>query len=207
MPLLKSIDGGKTFNASRGRHHGDHHDLWIDPKNPKRMIDTNDGGVDITTNGGKTWFAPPLPIASSTTSTPTTGPVPRHGQHAGPRHAPAARATACSAAASRLGDWHTVGGGETGFAVPDPTDPNIVYAGEYGGILTRYDHRTRQARNVSVYRQPVAASTPAELKYRFQWTAPILVSPHDPKTVYHARQRPVPHARRRADVGDDQPAT
>src|SRR5260370_12052165 len=63
VPLLKSIDGGKTLQRVKGAHHGDHHDIWIDPKNPDRIIDSNDGGVDISTNGGESWFAPPLPIA------------------------------------------------------------------------------------------------------------------------------------------------
>ena len=77
-----------------------------------------------------------------------------------------------------LSDWHTVGGGETGFAVPDPDDPNIVYAGEYGGLITVYDHLTRQARNVSIYPTNPSGKAAEELRYRFQWTAPIMVSPH-----------------------------
>ncbi len=85
-----------------------------------------------------------------------------------------------------MSDWYGVGGGETGFAVPDPSNPNIVYAGEYGGFISRYNHRTRQARPVSVYPFDPSGHGAEDLKYRFQWTAPILVSQHDPKTVYHA---------------------
>src|SRR6185369_11242566 len=84
------------------------------------------------------------------------------------------------------GDWHTIGGGETGHTMPDPSDPNIVYAGEYGGFISRYDHRTRQARNISIYPTNPSGHGAESLRFRFQWTAPILVSPHDPKTVYHA---------------------
>jgi hypothetical protein len=84
------------------------------------------------------------------------------------------------------GDWYTVGGGETGFSVPDPSDPNIVYAGEYGGTITRWDKRTRQARNISIYPFDPSGHGADVLRYRFQWTAPILISPHDPKVVYHA---------------------
>jgi hypothetical protein len=83
-------------------------------------------------------------------------------------------------------DWHPVGGGETGFTASDPTDPNIVYAGEYGGYISRYDHRTRQARNIGVYPFNPSGHDPASLKYRFQWTSPLLVSPHDHRVVYHA---------------------
>src|SRR5205823_9264805 len=84
------------------------------------------------------------------------------------------------------GDWHAVGGGEAGFAIADPTDPDIVYAGEYCGIMTRYDHRTGQARNITVNQFNPSGIDPAKMKYRFQWTAPILVSRNEPGTVYHA---------------------
>ena len=186
VPLLKSGDGGRTFAPVRGCHHGDHHDLWIDPKNPDRMIDSNDGGVDISADGGKTWYAPPLPLAqfyhvSADTSVPyrVMGCMQDLGSASGPSHS-------LKGGGIGLGDWHTVGGGEAGFAVADPSDPNIVYAGEYGGIMTRYDNRTKQSRNVTINQWNPSGIDPFKHKYRFQWTAPILVSQHDPKTVYHA---------------------
>lgn len=186
VQLLKSIDGGKTLHTVRGCHHGDHHDLWIDPTNPNRMIDANDGGVDISTDGGKTWFAPPLPISQCYHVSADTR-VPYHvltclqdlGSTCGPSRS-------LKSSGIGLGDWFTVGGGEAGHAVADPSDPNVVYAGEYGGIMTRYDHRTRQARNVTVNQFNPSGIDPAKMRYRFNWTAPILVSQHDPKTVYHA---------------------
>jgi photosystem II stability/assembly factor-like uncharacterized protein len=186
VPMLKSIDGGLTFKTVKGIHHGDNHDVWIDPKNPKRIITCNDGGVDVSTDGGKTWFAPPLPISqfyhvNCDNSVPyrVMGNMQDLGTASGPGNS-------LSAAGIRLGDWHTVGGGETGFAVPDPKDPQVVYAGEYGGYLSRYDHRTRQGRNVSAWPINPSGVTPAEMKYRFQWTAPLMFSPHDHKTLYHA---------------------
>ena len=185
VPLLKSIDGGKTFARVKGVHHGDHHDVWIDPRNPRRIIDSNDGGVDISTNGGESWHAPPLPICqfyhvSVDNRTPyhVSGPMQDLGTASGPSNS-------LSAAGINLSDWHSVGGGETGFTAPDPSDPNIVYAGEYGGFISRYDHRTRQAKSIGVYPFDPSGHGAEDLKYRFQWTAPILVSPHDPKTVYH----------------------
>ncbi len=184
--LLKSIDGGKTFKNFKGPHHPDHHDLWIDPKDRRRMIDSNDGGVDITTNGGETWLAPPLPVcqfyhvrADSSVPYRVMGTMQDQGTASGPSNSLAASGIS-------LSDWYTVGGGETGFAVPDPSDPNIVYAGEYGGYLSRYDHRTRQAVNISIYPVNPSGKEAGELRYRFQWTAPVMVSPHDPRTVYHA---------------------
>src|SRR5262249_1909305 len=87
---------------------------------------------------------------------------------------------------SKVADWFSVGGGEAGYTVHDPTDPDIIYAGEYGGTITRYDNRTRQARNVGVYPTNPSGHGAEDLRYRFQWTAPIAVSPHDGHAVYHA---------------------
>jgi photosystem II stability/assembly factor-like uncharacterized protein len=184
VPMLKSTNGGKSFATVRGFHHGDHHDLWIDPKNPKRMINANDGGVDISTDGGKTWFAPPLPItqfyhvhADNHTPYRVMGCMQDLGSSSGPSHS--------LTGGIALSDWTRVGGGEAGHAVSDPKDPNIVYAGEYGGIMTRFDRRTNQARNISVAQYNPSGIEPEKHKYRFQWTAPILVSQHT-GAVYHA---------------------
>ncbi len=186
VPLLKSIDGGKTLQRVKGPHHGDHHDIWIDPTNPRRMIDSNDGGVDISADGGETWFAPPLPICqfyhiSVDNRLPyhVAGTMQDIGTCSGP-------SDNLSLGPIPLGDWHNVGGGEAGFTAPHPVDPNIIYAGEYGGYISRYDHRTRQARNISVYPFNPSGHGAEELRYRFQWTAPILVSAHDHDVVYHA---------------------
>jgi photosystem II stability/assembly factor-like uncharacterized protein len=185
VPMLKSIDGGKSFQSVRGIHHGDHHDLWFDPANPNRMISANDGGVDISTDGGKTWYAPPLPITqfyhvSADNRFPyhIMGNMQDLGTASGPSNS-------LKFSGIGMGDWYTVGGGETGFSVSDPADPNIVYSGEYGGILTRYDHRTRQSRNISAAQYNPSGIDPSKHPYRFQWTAPLLISPHDSKTIYH----------------------
>lgn len=185
--LAKSIDGGKTFKQVKGVHHPDHHDLWIDPKNPRRMIDSHDGGVDITTNGGETWHMPPLPICqfyhiSVDNSTPyrVLGNMQDQGTASGPSNS-------LSSAGISLSDWHTVGGGETGYTVADPFDPNIVYSGEYAGILTIYDHRTRHSRNISIYPTNPSGKGAEDLRYRFQWTAPLMLSPHHPKDVTKGR--------------------
>jgi photosystem II stability/assembly factor-like uncharacterized protein len=185
VPLLRSIDAGKTFARVAGLHHGDTHDLWIDPKYPERMICSNDGGVDISTDGGKSWVAPPLPISqcyhvSTDTRTPyrVMACLQDLGSACGPSHS-------LKSGGIGAGDWHQVGGGEAGFAFADPSDPEIVYAGEYGGIMTRYDHRTGQARNITINQFNPSGIDPAKMKYRFQWTAPILISQHDPRTVYH----------------------
>jgi photosystem II stability/assembly factor-like uncharacterized protein len=185
VPLLRSIDGGKRFRRVTGPHHGDHHDIWIDPKNPKRIIDSNDGGVDISTNGGQTWYAPPLPICqfyhiSVDNRRPywVSGTMQDMGTAQGPSNG-------LTSHGIPLGAWHPCGGGEAGHTASDPRDPNIVYATEYGGYLSRYDHRTRQARSIGIYPYNASGHAAADLKYRFQWTAPVLVSRFD-GAVYHA---------------------
>jgi photosystem II stability/assembly factor-like uncharacterized protein len=186
VPLLKTIDGGKSLLRVKGPHHGDHHDVWIDPKNPKRIIDSNDGGVDVSVDGGMDWYAPPLPISqfyhvSVDNRTPyhVSGTMQDLGTASGPSNS-------LTSGGIQLSEWEPVGGGETGFTAPDPSDPNVVYAGEYGGYLSRWDRRTRQARAVSIYPYDTSGHGAEDLKYRFQWTAPVLVSPHDSKAVYHA---------------------
>ncbi|HXG54486.1 MAG TPA: hypothetical protein VNJ03_03830, partial [Vicinamibacterales bacterium] len=187
VPMLRTIDGGKTITYMKGFHHGDHHDLWIDPKNPKRMISSNDGGVDISLNGGETWFAPPLPISqfyhlSVDNSVPYRigGSMQDWGTAQGPSMNPRGGIA--------LADWWGVGGGEAGYVVSDWSNPDIVYAGEYLGIITRHDRKTGESRNVSAWPDNPSGWGGDAMKYRYQWTAPIHVSPHDPKVVYHGAQ-------------------
>jgi photosystem II stability/assembly factor-like uncharacterized protein len=185
VPMLRSIDGGYTVKKVKGFQHGDHHDIWIDPADSRRMIDSNDGGVEISLDGGETWYAPPLPVsqfyhvaADSRKPYYVSGAMQDIGTACGPSNSLAAGGIS-------LCDWYTVGGGEAGYTAHDPSDPNIVYAGEYGGYISRYDHRTRQETNVGIYPDVVSGHGAADQRYRFQWTAPILISPHDPKTIYH----------------------
>jgi photosystem II stability/assembly factor-like uncharacterized protein len=184
VPMLKSIDGGKTFKQV-WLSHGDHHDLWIDPRNPKRMIGADDGGADVSLDGGDTWNPAALPIGqfyhvSVDNRVPfnVAGALQDIGTAQGPSNSLSGRGISNS-------DWHNVGGGEAGWVVSDPSDPNVVYAGEYLGIITRYDHRTQDTRNVSAWPENPSGWGAKDMRYRFQWTAPIAVSPHDPKTVYH----------------------
>ena len=148
VPMLKSIDGGATFSVIDGFHHGDHHDFWIDPKDPKRMIAANDGGVDISTDGGQTWSWPALPIAqfyhvNADNRVPfhVAGGIQDIGTGQGPSRTSTLRGI-------RTSDWYGVGGGEAGWAVSDRSDPNIVYAGEYGGI--HYPLRSSHAASASI---------------------------------------------------------
>ena len=187
VPMLKTIDGGKTIENVKGLFHGDHHDLWFDPANPKRIIVANDGGVNISTNGGTSWFSPPLPI-SQFYHVSVDNRRPDHVAGAMQDLGTAQGPSDSLARGIHLTDWHDVGGGEAGHVYSDPSDPNIVYAGEYLGIITRYDHRTRESRNVSAWPENPSGLGGEGMRYRFQWTAPITGSPFDPKVVYHGAQ-------------------
>ncbi len=185
VSMLKTIDGGKTvLPAEAGGW--DHHDVWIDPKNSKRIAEASDGGVSISVDGGETWERAQIPIGqfyhlSVDTRTPyrVMGSLQDFGTRAGPSNS-------LHSGGIHLGDWGPVGGGEAGFVVADPDDPNIVYAGEYLGFLSRYDERTGQAPHVGIYPDNGSGHGAGDLKHRFQWTAPIMISPHDSKLVYHA---------------------
>ena len=186
VPMLKTIDGGKTITAVKGIHHADHHDLWIDPANPRRMIAANDGGVDVTVNGGETWFAPPLPFGQFYHVAVDTR-VPFHlsgaQQDIGTQSAPS---NSLNTSGLLLSDWHSVGGGEAGHTAHNAADPRIVYAGEYLGYISAWDERTRQSRNISAWPENPSGHGGEDMRYRFQWTAPIALSPHDPHVIYHA---------------------
>jgi photosystem II stability/assembly factor-like uncharacterized protein len=183
--LLKTIDGGRSIVSVKGTHHGDHHDIWIDPRDPARVIDGNDGGVDLTSDGGEHWFVPPLPI-SQFYHVSVDNAVPYHVmgamQDLGTAWGPS---NSLVREGLRLAHWRSVGGGEAGYVVAQPNDTNVVYAGEYSGYISHYDFRTRQPRNVSVYPENGSGHGAEDLQYRFQWTAPIATSPHEPAVVYH----------------------
>ena len=178
----KSNDGGKTFTAI-GVPHGDNHDLWIAPNDAARMIEGNDGGANVSFNGGRTWTEQDQPTAQFYRVTVDQDfPYNIYG---------AQQDNSTIRIKSRTSDfgidethWHDVGGGESGWIAPHPKDSNIVFAGSYGGLLTRYDHRTGQQRNITVWPDnPMGAGVEA-MKYRFQWNYPILFSPHDANTLY-----------------------
>ena len=180
----KSVDGGKTYKTISVPH-GDNHDLWIDPNNPLRMIEGNDGGANVTYNGGKSWTEQDFPTAQFYHVT-VDNQFPYRVYGAQQDNSTVSIASRTSGFGIGRTDWYSVGGGESGYIAVRPDDPNIVYAGSYDGLLTRYDHRTGQIRVISVWPDNPMGSGAAPLKYRFQWTFPILVSPHDPNVLYVA---------------------
>src|SRR5271168_560696 len=187
VDFYKSSDGGHTFNKVKVPH-GDNHGMWIDPKDPNRMIVANDGGVTLSLDGGKNWTrqdnqptaqfyhviadnATPYRVYGAQQDSGSVGIVSRSDNGAIDRP-----------------DWYDVGGGEAGYIAPFPPDPNIVYAADYQGNITRYDRRIGQVKAITEQPELSDAHGADKLEHRFQWTAPVLISPHDPNTLYHAAE-------------------
>jgi photosystem II stability/assembly factor-like uncharacterized protein len=182
--LYRSTDAGKTWTVLRAPH-GDHHALWIDPENPQRMINGNDGGATVSEDGGKTW--------SSVFNQPTAqfyhvaadNRFRYYLYGAQQDNSTVAIASSTDGGSIDRTDWYPVGGGESGFVVPYPPNPNIVFAGSYDGLITRYNKDTAEMQDVNPWPDNPMGWGAADLKYRFQWTAPIALSPHDPNVLYH----------------------
>jgi photosystem II stability/assembly factor-like uncharacterized protein len=185
--FYRSTDGGKTYAAIRVPH-GDNHDLWIDPGNPQRMINSNDGGANVTTNGGLSWTAQDNQPTAQFYHVAVDNRFPYWIYGAQQDNSTVRIASRTDGYGIDAPDWHEVGGGESGFVVPRPDNPDIVYAGSYSGLITRWDYRTRRERVITAWPENPMGAGAAGLKYRFQWTAPIVVSRHDPNVLYHAAQ-------------------
>jgi photosystem II stability/assembly factor-like uncharacterized protein len=184
--LFRSTDGGKTFDLLPAPH-GDHHGLWIDPTNPQRLINGNDGGVTISIDSGRTW--------TRENNQPTAQFYHITADNRFPYYLYGAQQdNSTIAIASRDmdewvisdKDWYDVGGGESGYIAPDPRDANIVYAGDGGGVVTRFDKRTDQVQVISPWPLDTSGRGAGELEHRFQWTEPVLLSPHNPDVLYTA---------------------
>jgi photosystem II stability/assembly factor-like uncharacterized protein len=183
--LLKTVDGGASVRSVKGGG-WDYHDVWIDPVDTKRILIGSDAGVSFSRDGGETWVRAAMPISQLYhLAVDTRDPyrVMASLQDLGTLSGPS---RSLRAEKILLSDWHGVGGGEAGHVVPDPTDPDLVYAGEYLGFISRWNGRTLRAPHVGIYPDNGSGHGARDLRYRFQWTAPIVLSPHDPKTVYHA---------------------
>ncbi len=181
----RSNDGGKTFTRLRAPH-GDNHALWIDPTNPQRLINGNDGGATISTDGGDTWTTVYNQPTSQFYHVTTDNRFPYYIYGAQQDNSTVAIASASAEGGIDRPDWYDVGGGESGYIAPDPTDPEIVYAGSYGGEITRYDHRTHEEQAINPWPVTPIGWAAGDVKHRFQWTEPIVFSPHDLKTMYFA---------------------
>jgi photosystem II stability/assembly factor-like uncharacterized protein len=190
-----SIDGGKTVHVGprESLPSWDHHGMWIDPTNGNRMIVVGDAGLAISQNRGKSWYRVQLPVAQLYHVT-TDNKIPYHvlancqdfSSMKGPSRVVGSNFIPETA-------WHDVGGGESGFATADPVNPDIIWSGSsgrgpLGGIVVRYNEKTKQYRQVEVWPEYTHGHPADDLKYRFQWAFPLLISPHNHNTVYVGSQ-------------------
>ncbi|HXB55665.1 MAG TPA: glycosyl hydrolase [Vicinamibacteria bacterium] len=184
--MLRSADGGQSFSVMPGG--GDNHALWMSPRDPAIMILGDDGGARVTFDGGKSWSPqdnqPTAEIYSLALDNGFPWRLYGAQQDSGTISVP----SRTSRSGIELRDCYPVGGGEHGDIAVDPRDPNIVYAGNYEGILERYDHRTGQTRRINVYPQYGEGVASRNYRYRFAIIAPVRVSAHDPSILYHASQ-------------------
>lgn len=191
---VKTLDGGKTITDPPAAEipGGDHHDAWIDPTNASRMSVGHDGGISISTNRGKTWLQVQLPIAQIYHVTVDTK-IPYY-VYGNMQDGPSSRGPSNSRTGEiSRGMWHSVGGGESGWATPDPENPDLIWStasgyGSVGGIVSRYDVKTGISNSVEVWPMATFGWPAADLKYRFVWTFPLTISPHDHNKVYVGSQ-------------------
>ena len=190
--FMKSVDAGKTWTQIRPPH-GDNHDLWIAADNPARMIEANDGGATVSVTGGETW-TPETMSTSQIYHVITTGHVPYHVCGAQQDNttacvssvAPAGGPGGAGGSANQV--FYSVGGGESGYIANDLRNPDVFYAGSYGGLITRLDRRTGQERAINPYPDNPMGYASADIAERFQWTFPIVIAPTDPNILYVASQ-------------------
>jgi photosystem II stability/assembly factor-like uncharacterized protein len=183
----RSIDAGKTFKQVAAQH-GDYHDLWIDPADPSLMINGNDGGATISHDGGKSWSSELNQPTAQFYHVATDNRFNYHLYGSQQDWGTIAIASRTSGYAIDRPDWYSVGGGESGYILPDPKDPDIVFAGANYAIFTRFNKRTGQAPVLSPWPDQLLSVAAADAKYRFGWTPPMQFSPHDPNLLYVAAQ-------------------
>ena len=184
--MLRSIDGGKTW-ALVAAPHGDHHGLWIDPADPKHLINANDGGASVSLDGGETWSTQDNQPTAQFYHVAVDNRFPYWVYGAQQDNSNLAIASADDEGVIGPRDWYSAGGGECGFVLPDPHDALIIYSNSENSI-GRYDKRREQVQDISAWPVDNSGHPASELAHRFNWTAPLALSPHDPDTLYAASE-------------------
>jgi photosystem II stability/assembly factor-like uncharacterized protein len=185
--LYHSSDGGKTFERLQAPH-GDHHALWIDPNNPSRMINGNDGGATVSVDGGKNWTTQNNQPTAQFYHVAADNDFLYRVYGSQQDNTSVGIATRTDHGYIGPGDFAPVGGGESGYVVPDPRNSNIVYADDEGPFFTRYDRATGQAQSIQQWPEDISGHAADTQKYRFTWTMPIVISSHNPDVIYHTSQ-------------------
>ena len=183
-PVMKSTDGGKTFQNVRTPH-GDNHDLWINPHDNQIMINANDGGANVSFNGGRTWSSQQNQPTAQFYRVITDNRFP-YWVYGGQQD----NSSVAIASRSRGGidwkDWYSVAGCESAYLAFDPDNPVLVYGGCYQGLISELNVESGNSRSIMAYEYLGLGSDPIDQKYRFNWNAPIVASPQDPGVIYHA---------------------
>jgi photosystem II stability/assembly factor-like uncharacterized protein len=187
VPLMKSIDGGKTWTKMTTPH-SDHHDHWINPSDNRNMISANDGGATITFDGGETWSSIMNQPTSQFYRVSTDNQVPFRIYGGQQDSSTVSIASRSLYGGIGVADYYDVGGGESAHIAFDPDDPRLIYATTINGTLTEYDHETGLERSIIPYPELVYGKDSRDLKYRTNWNAPVAVSPHDPSIIYYGTQ-------------------
>ena len=195
LRMWKSTDAGATFTEIPTPH-GDNHDLWIDPRDSRRMIQGNDGGANVSFNAGASWSSIHNQLTAQFYTVDTDGQAPHYLVYGTQQdNSSIGVPSSTNDGAITWGDCRVAGSGESGYIAVHPNDPGVVFAGAIGsspgggGALQRYDHRSRQVRLVNVWPEHHGGMGPGELRYRFGWTFPIRFSPHDSRVLYAGGNR------------------
>ncbi|HZE22624.1 MAG TPA: glycosyl hydrolase, partial [Blattabacteriaceae bacterium] len=184
--MFRSTDGGRTFGLLPAPH-GDHHGLWIDPDNPDHLINGNDGGATVSLDGGRTWSTQYNQPTAQFYHVITDNRWPYYIYGAQQDNSTIAIKSYDDDGVIGRQDWYPVGGGESGYIAPYPPDPNITFANAEA-FTSRFDKRTDQVVDISVWPLDVSGNGAEKLLHRFNWTSPLMISPHDPNTMYTAME-------------------
>ncbi len=191
VDFWKSTDGGTTFDIEIEVPHGDNHDLWLDPNDPRRMCNSNDGGGNVSINGGETWTEQDF-VTTQLYHVTTTNDFPYHVCGAQQDNStvcvPSGGWDFMQARGPNHGWYYAAGGGESGYVAPHPSLPGVFYAGSQGALLTRYDRSNGQTRDIQVYPRFFSGEPASALPERWQWTFPIVFSPLDDRVLYTSSQ-------------------
>ncbi|WP_313783781.1 VPS10 domain-containing protein [Flagellimonas profundi] len=184
-PVTKSIDGGKTFTPV-STPHGDNHDLWIHPENNQIMVNSNDGGANVSNNGGMSWSSQQYQPTAQFYRVITDNLVPYHVYGGQQDNSSVAIASRTRDRGIDWKDWYAVAGCESAYLAFDPDNPEFVYGGCYQGIIEKWVKASREAKPIKEYPELGLGNIPKDFKFRYNWNAPIISSPHDRNTIYHA---------------------
>ena len=179
----RSVDGGRSFRPIRVPH-GDNHALWINPDDSRNLIEGNDGGANISFNGGRSWSTQQNQPTSEIYRLTVDDRYP-YWLYGGQQDNSAIAIPSRSPGGIAWRDWYAPAGCETATVAVDPRNPNITYGGCYGGSIGRHDHELEQEQEVMAWPQMAVGQQSKDLRYRFQWNSPIRISPHDPSILYH----------------------